>query len=384
MIAGVIAALIWANIAPEAYDAFVHFSFFDGITVHFLVQDVFMVFFFATAMVEIVEALQPGGALNPIRKALNPMIATIGGVLGPVAVYFLLNGLIGGTQYTHGWGIPTATDIAIAWLVGRLVFGPNHPAIKYLLLLAILDDAIGLVIIAVFYPDPSQPTAPLWLLLCIGAMLLAFLLKRLKVKSYWPYLLTAGILSWIGMHNAHLHPALSLVIIIPFLPGPPKAVNPDLFTSSEEDECYALTSFMREWRPIVDFGLFFFGFVNAGVQFSSLGIATVLVVLSLLIGKFLGVTAFGLLAVRLGFPLPTGMRKRDLPVLGSVAGIGLTVALFVCASAFVDPVIQGAAKMGAVFSVAAAPIALLLSKALRVQKSSGEPDNPCCPKTEEE
>ncbi len=368
LIAGVLLAILWANASPETYHEFVHFHIFGDITVHYLVQDVFMVFFFATAAVEIVEALQPGGALNPIRRAVNPLIATAGGVMGPIAVYLLLNSVLGAPEYLRGWGIPTATDIAIAWLVGKMVFGANHPAIKFLLLLAIVDDAIGLVIIAVFYPDPTTPVEPMWLLLCLAGMIIAFILNRLKVKNYWPYLLSAGVISWLGMSNAHIHPALALVIIVPFFPTPPRSINADLFVSSEDDKRFALTRFMQDWKPIVDFGLFFFGLANAGVQFSSMGTPTFMVAVALIIGKMAGVFGLGYLAIKIGFALPNGMGKRDLLVAGSVAGIGLTVALFMCSSAFVDPVIQGAAKMGALFSVASAPIALIFSKILRIKK----------------
>ncbi len=368
LIAGVVLAMVWANVSPESYHEFVHFSIFGDITVHFLVQDIFMVFFFATAAVEIVEALQPGGALNPIRRAINPLLATAGGILGPIAVYLLLNSIIGAPEYANGWGIPTATDIAIAWLIGKLVFGANHPAIKFLLLVAIVDDAIGLVIIAVFYPDPTIPVEPMWLLLCLAGMVIALILNRLKVKSYWPYLLSAGVFSWLGMSNAHIHPALALVIIVPFFPLPPRSVNADLFISSEDDKKFALTRFMRDWKPVVDFGLFFFGLVNAGVQMSSVGTPTFMVAAALIVGKLLGVFIFGYVAIKIGFALPNGMGKRDLLVIGSVAGIGLTVALFVCTSAFVDPVIQGAAKMGALFSVASAIFAFILAKMLKIKK----------------
>ncbi len=368
LIAGVLLALVWANISPESYHHFVHFEVFGSVTVHFLVQDVFMVFFFGTAAVEIVEALQPGGALNPIRRAINPLLATLGGVLGPVLVFILLNSLIGGPQYARGWGIATATDIAIAWLVGKLIFGQNHPAIKFLLLLAIVDDGIGLAIIAIFYPDPTSPVMPLWLLLCVAGMGIAFLLNRLKVKSYWPYLLTGGILSWVGLYNAHIHAALALVFIAPFFPAPPRSVNADLFVSSEDDKKFALTRFMHDWKPVVDFGLFFFGLANAGVAFSNMGVPTIMVMTALIVGKAIGITGFGLLATKVGFPLPNGMDRRDLVVTSCVAGIGLTVALFMCGAAFIDPHIQGAAKMGALFSVFSAPIAIVVAKILRVRK----------------
>ena len=121
-------------------------------TLHFLINDLFMVVFFGVAAKEITEACLPGGALNPVSKAINPLLGTIGGVVGPVGVYFVLNAIPGFGQevWANGWGIPTATDIALAWLIARLVFGNGHPAIAFLLLLAVADDGIGLGIIAIF------------------------------------------------------------------------------------------------------------------------------------------------------------------------------------------------------------------------------------------
>ncbi len=81
--------------------------------------------------------------------------------------------LWGEGSLSRGWGIPTATDIALAWLVARAVFGKGHPAINFLLLLAVADDAIGLGIIAVFYGDPSNPARPEWLGLVAAGMAIA-------------------------------------------------------------------------------------------------------------------------------------------------------------------------------------------------------------------
>ena len=261
LIVGIVAALIWANLSPETYEHFIHFPIYRDITIHFLVEDVFMVFFFATAMVEIVESIQPGGSLNPVKRAINPLIATMGGVLGPVFVYLLLNSLIGSPEYTNGWGIPTATDIAIAWLAAKLVFGDGHPAINYLLLLAIVDDALGLIIIAIFYP--TSTVMPIYLLFCLAGMVVAFLLRRFGVKSYWWYILLGGIPCWYGLHSANVHAALALVFIIPFLPVAPE----DVTDIDDTDDERALEKFNRQWKPVVDFGMFFFGLCNAGVVF---------------------------------------------------------------------------------------------------------------------
>lgn len=220
LISGVVVALLWSNFFPESYIHFDHDPLLGSLNFHFLTNDIFMVLFFGIAAAEIAQSCLPGGDLYPLNKAVNPLFATIGGIVGPIAVYLGLNAIFGTPELSRGWGIPTATDIALAWLVARIVFGDKHPAISYLLLLAIADDAVGLAIIAIFYPDPSLPPQPLWLFLTAAGMATAYLLRRMNVQSYWPYLLTGGMMSWFGLFKAHLHPALALVFIVPFLPHP--------------------------------------------------------------------------------------------------------------------------------------------------------------------
>lgn len=367
LLAGLLTALVWCNIAPESYRQFNYGHFWGSLSFHFISNDIFMVFFFAIAAVEITQSCLPGGDLSPPRKAINPLLATFGGVAGPVAVYFLLNLVIGSPSLTNGWGIPTATDIAFAWLAARLIFGANHPVIAFLLLLAIADDAIGLVIIALFYPDPLLPIAPLWLALTGAGMLIAFALRRMSTKNYWPYLLCGGIPSWIGLFKAHLHPALALVFIIPFLPHPFHETK-HMFEEDPRDSS-TLARFEQEWKIIVDLGLFVFGLANAGVAFSAVGPATWLVLCALLFGKTSGIFAMGLLGQKLGFPLPWGMKKKHLLVAGIIAGIGFTVALFVAGEAFTDPGVQGAAKMGAMLSIVAFSIAFATARLFGIKRN---------------
>ena len=373
LISGVILAVLWANIDPNSYHKVVEQDILFGVDLHFIVNDIFMVFFFAMAAVEIVQSLVPGGDLYPLKKAVNPLSATLGGVLGPIAVYLGLNALIGSPELTQGWGIPTATDIALAWLVARFVFGKSHPAVKFLLLLAIVDDGIGLGIIAIFYPDPLHPVEPLWLLLVLAAMGLAYLmqklLQRIGLRHYWPYLLVPGLLSWFGLHNAHLHPALALVFIIPFLPFPRHEFLSLFETTTEEQSYSALAHFEHEWKVIVDVGLFFFGLTNAGVELAGVDTATWLVFAGLLVGKTFGIFLMGNLAKLLGFPLPTGMGQKELFTAGLIAALGLTVALFVAGAAFVDPHITSAAKMGALFSGFIAAIAIVVGRLLGIKKA---------------
>lgn len=366
LVGGVIVALIWANLAPQSYRSFLYSDFLGGLNFHFVTNDIFMVFFFGIAAVEVTQSFLPGGDLNPLKKAMNPLMATLGGVVGPAIVYLSLNYVIGSDALLRGWGIPAATDIAFAWLVAKAVFGEGHPAVSFLLLLAVADDGIGLMIIAVFYPNPNFPVEPVWLILIGAGMLAAMVLRRNSIHNYWPYIFVGGGLSWAGLFKAHLHPALALVFIIPFLPHA-RREDKHFF---EDDMKYRspLARFEHEWKVVTDFGLFMFGLANSGVAFSSVGPATWLVFLSLIIGKSAGISVMGYVAERIGFPLPASIKKKELVLVGVIAGIGFTVALFVAGEAFIDPVVQGAAKMGAMMSLAAAFIAIVLGKLFDIER----------------
>jgi Na+:H+ antiporter, NhaA family len=368
LIAGIVAALAWANISNASYLHAMDAPLVQGLTLHFFTNDLFMVLFFGVAAVEITASLGKGGNLHPLSKAVNPLLATAGGVIGPIAFYFLLNAIIGSPAFTHGWGIPTATDIAIAWLVARFTFGNSHPCVSFLLLLAVADDAISLGIIAIFYPSPDHPVQPIWLLAVVGGVLIAWMLRRGRVRNYWPYLL-GGIASWVGLFEANLHPSLALVFIVPFMPHQKLTQENTVFDAAPAGGS-TLEHFERDWKWVVDFGLFLFGLCNAGVAFASVSAITTIVVLSLLLGKSLGISLFALLARRLGFALPAGVGMKELFVMALIGGIGLTVSLFVAGEAFTDPQMQGGAKMGALASALIAPAAILLSRTLGIARQS--------------
>jgi len=363
LILGVITALVWANTAPQSYNIFIKSDLIMGHNLYFFVNDVFMAFFFGLAGAELVQGFMPGGPLNPVRKAINPLIASLGGVIGPIIFYLIFNSLFGTPDLLKGWGIPTATDIALAWLAARLIFGAAHSAVKFLLMLTIADDIIGLVIIAVFYPEPLHPVQPIYLLLIPVAMGTAFILRKIGVQNYWVYLLTAGLLSWIGLYHAYLHPSLALFFIVPFLPHPNNYKKP-LFKRISRS---TLERFKYQWDIIVDFGLFMFGLTNAGINFYLFHTVTWLVLFSLLVGKTIGISLFASIADIVGFPLPSGMKKKDLIMAGLIAAMGLTVALLISGAAFTDTYLQSAAKMGALLSVSAAPIAFILSRVIGIR-----------------
>ncbi|QIK39317.1 Na+/H+ antiporter NhaA [Pontivivens nitratireducens] len=404
LILGALLALGWANIDYDSYHHFVEYPLWDHapigylhdgyrtLTLHYLVNDLLMAMFFAIAGKEVWEAIAlKDGSLRG-KKALTPLIATSGGMFGPIAVYLGLALLMGTDTYqavANGWAIPTATDIAFSYLIGRLIFGAGHPAVGFLLLLAIADDAAGLIILAVFYP--SGELAPEWLLLSLAAAVVVFFafnsiprrLDRHKQHrpnstwmreklGVWPYVI-AGCLSWYGFMRAGIHPALGLLPIVPTIPHADRAFG--IFAEAERHLTDLLNTLEHAMKGPVEVVLLFFGLANAGVLFNAVGDATWLVLAGLLVGKPLGIFIMGWIAAKpMGLGLPKGMGLPDLLVLGFVAAIGFTVSLFIASVAFDPGQVQDAAKMGALLSFGAAIVAFGAAAIFKIEKISGNDD----------
>jgi NhaA family Na+:H+ antiporter len=359
LIAGTLIALVWANINLDQYHDYAHL-------VHFAANEVGMVFFFAIATKEVFEATLPGGPLSSPRQAGVPIIAAVGGMAMPAGIYLASAVVFDHAEMMRGWAIPTATDIAFSYLVARLVFRRGHPAIPFLLLLAIADDAMGLIILAVFYPSGELAIVQLFALL-VPAVILAWALRRWQVGNFWFYVLGPGTLSWYALYSGGIHPALALVPIVPFMPhaklpaaplgeGPPVAHD-------------TMNEFEHWWKNPVQIVLMLFGFANAGVPLSAVGYVTWVVLFSLVVGKPLGIVVTSWLAERIGFERANDLDYRSLIVLGVAAGIGFTVALFFTTAAFRPGLVLDEAKMGALLSFFAAPLAILLGRMLRIPRS---------------
>ena len=206
---GGLIALVWVNTGPESYFGFTY-------AISFAVNDVAMVFFFALITKEVVEATAPDGVLHPWRRALVPVIASIGATMVPAMIYVRVVDVLDEPVLAIGWPVSFATDIAVSYFIARLIFG-RHPAIPFLLLLAIASE----------HPGVS------------GARDLASYRGRSarrrrcdhgrrhrrglgpatgRVRSFWPYMLAAGSISWYALFWSGFHPALALVPIVPFLP----------------------------------------------------------------------------------------------------------------------------------------------------------------------
>lgn len=413
LLIGTVIALVWANVGHVSYERFVEEplilastleqwaasggllallgSLYEGLagllthghpeelTFHFFVNDLFMVLFFGIAGKEVAESALPGGALSSVKKAAMPVVATLGGVLGPIAVFFTLVALlgVGGDVGQAAWAVPTATDIAYCWLFARVIFGRAHPAVTFLLVLAVLDDLIGMLIIAVYY-TPEVHIA--WLGLVVLALALCEGMRRAGVTRFWPYVLIGGTLSWFGLHYTGVHAALALVPIVPFMPHEHRDAG--LF-AEEADAGDTLNRFEHAVGPVVDVGLLMFGLANAGVilSYTSLtGALTWIIFLSLVLGKTLGIFTFCWGAGKAGLRLPEHVGQKQVLVIGLTAGIGFTVALFVSTVAIGLAGEQGwilpagtddMLKLGALLSFAAGPLAWLLSKLTGVKRMTG-------------
>lgn len=376
LLSGTVIAQIWVHGNSASYAdtlhhriAICHMPWVGEIplNVHFLVNEVFMVFFFGIAAKELTEAfLGKHGALRG-RKGLLPMVACAGGVIGPAIVFRALCS----SERAGAWAVPCATDIAFSWLGARAIWGSGHPAVTFLLALAVADDFVGMGIIAAFYPQRPFDATGLGVI-AIG-MGMAFVFRQMSrkvpvLRKWWPYLIP-GAICWMGLFGAGLHAALALVFVIPFMPMK-NGKEDELF--GEEDHHDALTGYEHAAKPIVDGGLFFFGLANAGVAWlgeSTWSRDSWAVFLGLGVGKTIGITLLTVIGyvmlkwVRLGQELPQAadgrrMEWRDVPVAGLLGAMGFTVALFVADAAGGHPSL----KLGALASFAYLGLAVVVGR----------------------
>ncbi len=345
LICGIIIALLWANYDYHLYHSFVHHNFFADVNFHFLVNDVFLVLFFGSVSIEIMHEFSSGGALFPLKKAAVNIMAACGGVCMPIVIFYALNTVFGKAEYSAGWAVGTATDIAVALLFAKLIFPKKHPALTFLLFLAIIDDFIGLGIIAVFYPDADKPFQPAFLLLILLAVLISLFLRKSKKTSCFIYLFPT-LISWYGMHSANLHASLAMIWIVPFMPQ------------------QTLHKLEQRLKPVVIFGLFFFGLANAGITFGNASSLTFIILSSLIIGKPLGISLFIKISAFFGLKPDKSINAYDIILIGLTAGIGLTVSLFIADIAYIDSSLQDTAKMGALLSIISGFGAFLLAKSI--------------------
>ena len=364
----------------------------DHLSLQAWVNDALMTVFFLLVGVEIKRELVHGELRDPRAVAL-PVVAALGGMLVPAAIYAAINaGGAGG----DGWAIPMATDIAFAVGVVTLA-GKRVPlaAKIFLLTLAVADDIGAIVVIAVFYTGSLSWG---WFACALAALAGIFVLRRSDVQSLAPYL-AVGAFAWLSLLESGVHATLvgvALGLLTPAWPlrsprrFPPEArriLNSveaayyDRVLTQEEfaenEQRIAEVSRLAMWstsplerleRALAPWVAYVvvpvFALANAGVSLSGDAISglvsdpvTVGVLLGLVVGKTVGVFTFTAVAVKLGVGrLPTGTTWRHVLGLATAAGVGFTVALFVTSLSFDDAAVTDAAKVGILFGSAIAGI----------------------------
>jgi NhaA family Na+:H+ antiporter len=373
-------------------------------SVHFGVNDGLMTIFFFVVGLEIRRELH-AGELATRRRAMLPVAAALGGMVAPALLYLLIAGGDAATQ--RGWGVPMATDIAFALGVLALLGKRVPPAVRVLLLaVAIIDDIGSIIVIALFYSSSLAPVGLAVAAAGIGAILV---MQRLAIRRPLLYVVP-GVVVWVGILKSGIHPTVAGVIVGLMTParawlGPTGLVEvaqrsvdhvqsrliaePRLDADGLAGDVAALGVARREalapavrlqllLHPWVAFGVMpIFAFANAGVPLSTSAARPTLlvsgVVVGLVVGKPLGILLASAAAVRCGLAtLPRGVGGRQLFVLGLVAGIGFTMALFIAALAFPDGAQLEEAKVGVLSSSAIAmTVALLAGRLLLHPQARG-------------
>lgn len=339
------AALLWANspFAQSYHDVWnlpisLHLGGFVFVrSLHFWINDALMTIFFLVVGMEIRRELHEG-ALSRFDQAILPVLAALGGVVVPALIYLSFNSVTGRSL---GWAIPTATDIAFA--VGVLaLLGRSIPANLrvFLLALAIIDDIIAVLIIALFYSGGLDFNG--FIVAALG-VLTALGFQRLGLSSAPAYVLPALVV-WAGFLMAGVHPTLAGVVL--GLITPVRSVRPEIVPPVIRVE-----TALHPWVAYAIMPLF--ALANAGVdlrstefiggaQYVTLGIG-----LALCAGKPIGVIGATWLAVRIGgCRLAPGVSWAGVGLVGLLAGIGFTMSIFIAMLAFADERLLDAAKFG--------------------------------------
>lgn len=350
---GVLVALAWANTAGVSYFRFAH-------ALRFLVNDVGMVLFVGFVTAEALEAVMPGGALHRWRRTLLPIVAAAGGVVGATATYVLYLRQRSEFMLLEGWPVAAAQDVALAYFIAKVIFFERRGPVGFLLVMAIVSDAIAIASIAFWYPAASE-SWPVGVGLMTSAMLVAAGLRRAHVDRIWVYMVTSGVLSWLGCYWGGIEPALALVPVVPFLPRRPRHVGP-----SAEAQRTMPRRFEHIFKYAVQVVLLFYGLVNGGVVVGGEMPGAWAVLLAALVGRPAGILVSIGLAMAAGLRLPTRLHWRELIVVSLAASSGFTFALFFAATVIPAGPLLNELKLGALSTASSAIVAFAAARLLHV------------------
>lgn len=329
------------------------------------INDGLMAIFFFLIGLEIKREMLIG-ELNTIRKATFPIFAAIGGMVIPVALFLFLND---NSNTTDGWGIPMATDIAFSLAILQLLGKSVPVSLKiFLTAFAIVDDLGAVLVIAIFYSEGIE-----WMLILYSMLLLGLLFFMSYRGVFYKYFtLVIGIIVWVLFLKSGIHPTIAGVLIAFTIPISRKVKASDFYdklsqiatsilnsegknqtvlNQSQLDQIDNLDDVIEDFNSplqhlqhklhgfVAYFIMPVFALANAGIIFGSdIQLESALIVnitLALVLGKFLGVFLFSMLAVKLKLAeLPEDVRKMQIVGVAILAGVGFTMSIFIGNLAF--------------------------------------------------
>ena len=357
------------QISFKSPDGAINLLFPRDLTVEKFINDILMVIFFFTVGLEIRREVAHG-ELSSVKKALLPVIAAFGGVIAPALIYTIINH---GTMAASGWGIPTATDIAFAVCILSVLSDKVPVSLKvFLTALAIADDLIAILVVAIFYGGSLNFHL---LLIALMVILLTLVLRRIGEKHMFPYILNA-IIVWALFYYSGIHATMSGVVMAFLIPATSRynksqyihkrnkyiarldaydGIDNEPFPNGPQKHClrrlesiahgtmdmsYRVEHALSPWVNFLIMPVF--ALANAGVTISDpsyfniftydavLGSVSMGIFLGLLLGKPLGITLFSWLAIKLKVgEMPHGANWKMFFAVACLGGIGFTMSIFV-------------------------------------------------------
>lgn len=346
-----IACTVFSLVLANQCDNYIHFwdyniTHFEGhdINIHWLVNELLMTFFFLLVGIEIKREFT-SGELNSKKKAALPIAGAVGGMIVPAIIYYILTK---GTNYTKGWAIPTATDIAFALTAIKLAGNKIPFYIKIILTsVAVADDLGAILLISVFYSSQLD-------FIYLGALALYlffvhYKLKNLKIPTY--IFSVSLFMIWLLLFKSGIHPSIAGVLLAFALPS-----NKSAFADRVE---HLLN------KPVNYFIMPLFALANTAILISpesySGGFTEIIssplsmgIIVGLLLGKPLGIISFIFISEKLKLiEMPDKSTFAGIATVGIFAGIGFTMSIFVSVIAFEN---DGITKNLAIFSVVIASV----------------------------
>lgn len=339
-----------------------------NLSVSHWVNDGLMVLFFLLVGLEIKREFLRG-ELGTLSKAAFPIICAVGGVIAPALIFMFINK--SHHEYWSGWAIPTATDIAFA--LGLLALGGKNVPISlkvFLTALAIIDDLIAIIIIALFYGEPLNIDA---FFLSILVMFALFTLNVMRVKHIWPYIVL-GFFLWIGVLQSGLHPTIAGVLLALMIP---------IDENKDKSPLHRLEGALHPLSAFVIMPVF--ALANAGLSFAGVNPSDLLnklplgIMMGLFFGKQIGIILAGKVAIRMGWAqLPVDVTPRQFYAASVLAGIGFTMSLFIGSLAFKSDELDNLVRLGVMAgSLLSAVVGILLLRSGPGKKAADfVPDDP--------